>query len=40
MPQYRGTPGPRSGRGRGRGVGGRAWGDFWDSIGNINEENT
>jgi hypothetical protein len=24
----------------GRGVGGRAWGDFWDSIGNVIEENT
>jgi hypothetical protein len=36
MPQYRGTPGPRSGSG---------WveewvGDFWDSIGNVNEINT
>jgi hypothetical protein len=33
MPQYRGTPGPKSGRGRGMG-------DFWDSIRNVNEENT
>jgi hypothetical protein len=24
----------------GRGVGGRVWGGFWDSIGNVNEENT
>jgi hypothetical protein len=24
----------------GRGVGGRVWGDFWDSIGNVIEENT
>jgi hypothetical protein len=24
----------------GRGVGGRVWGNFWDSIGNVNEENT
>jgi hypothetical protein len=24
----------------GRGVGGGVWGDFWDSIGNVNEENT
>jgi hypothetical protein len=25
----------------GRGVcGGRVWGEFWDSIGNVNEENT
>jgi hypothetical protein len=23
-----------------RGVGGRVWGDFWDRIGNVNEENT
>ena len=33
MPQYRGTPGPRSGSGW---VGERV-GDFWDSIGNVNE---
>jgi hypothetical protein len=24
----------------GKGVGERVWGDFWDSIGNVNEENT
>jgi hypothetical protein len=24
----------------GRGVGGEGIGDFWDSIGNVNEENT
>jgi hypothetical protein len=24
----------------GRGVGGAGMGDFWDSIGNVNEENT
>jgi hypothetical protein len=36
MPQYRGTPGPRSGSGR---VGECVW-DFWDSIGNVNEINT
>jgi hypothetical protein len=24
----------------GEGRGGRVWGDFWDSIGNVNEENT
>jgi hypothetical protein len=24
----------------GRGVGGGCMGDFWDSIGNVNEENT
>jgi hypothetical protein len=36
LPQYRGTPGPRSGSGWvGKGVG-----DFWDSIGNVNEINT
>jgi hypothetical protein len=34
MPQYRGTPGPK------RGVGGESIGDFWDRIGNVNEENT
>jgi hypothetical protein len=40
MPQYRGTPGPKRGSGwvgEWRGVG---MGDFWDSIGNVNEENT
>ena len=40
MPQYRGTPGPRSGSGWvGESVGERV-GDFWDSIGNVNEINT
>jgi hypothetical protein len=39
MPQYRGTPGPKNGNGW---VG--EWvregvGDFWDSIGNVIEEN-
>jgi hypothetical protein len=37
MPQYRGTPGPKSGSGW---VGEWVWervGDFWDSIGNVNE---
>jgi hypothetical protein len=40
MPQYRGTPGPKNGNGWvvewgwGQGVG-----DFWDSIGNVIEEN-
>ena len=38
MPKYRGTPGPRSGVG-GR-DGGKGMGDFWGSIGNVNEENT
>jgi hypothetical protein len=40
MPQYRGTPGPRSGSGR---VGEWLWervGKFWDSVGNVNEINT
>jgi hypothetical protein len=36
MPQYRGMPGPRSGSGW---MGERV-GDFWDSIGNVNEINT
>jgi hypothetical protein len=41
MPQYRGTPGPESGSGGGgREVGGEGMRDFWDSIGNVNEENT
>jgi hypothetical protein len=41
MPHYRGTPGPRSGSGWGGEWGGGEgmWG-FWDSIGNVNEENT
>jgi hypothetical protein len=40
MPQYRGTPGPRSGSGRvGESGGGEGMEDFWDSIGNVNEEN-
>jgi hypothetical protein len=40
MPQYRGTPGPKRGSGW---VGEWGWvgmGDFWDSIGNVNEEIT
>jgi hypothetical protein len=36
IPQYRGTPEPRSGSGR---MGQRV-GDFWDSIGNVTEINT
>jgi hypothetical protein len=39
-PQYRGMPGPKRGSGW---VGEWGWvgiGDFWDSIGNVNEENT
>jgi hypothetical protein len=39
MPQYRGTPGPRSGTG-GEESEGEGMEDFWDSIGNVNEENT
>jgi len=40
MPQYRGMPGPRSWSGWvGEWVRGRV-GDFWDSIGNVNEINT
>ena len=41
MPQYRGTPVSKSGsewvREWRRG---RVWGNFWDSVGNVNEENT
>ena len=40
MPQYRGTPGPKRGSGW---VGEWGWvgmGDFWYSIGNVNELNT
>jgi hypothetical protein len=41
MPQYRGTPEPKRGSGGGVGDGGGvSMGDFWDSIGNVNEENT
>ena len=41
MPQYRGAPGPRSGSGgRVRECGGEGMEDFWDSTGNVNEENT
>jgi hypothetical protein len=40
MPQYRGMPRPRSGSGLvGEWVGERV-GNFWDSIGNVNEINT
>jgi hypothetical protein len=41
MPQYRGTPGPRSGNGGGSGGERSGWegmGDFWDSTGNVNED--
>jgi hypothetical protein len=37
MPQYRGTPGPKNGNGW---EGEWGWGNFWDSIGNVIEENT
>jgi hypothetical protein len=39
MPQYRGTPGPKKWEWVGREVGG-VMGDFWDTIGNVIEENT
>jgi hypothetical protein len=39
MPQYRGTPGPKRGSGW-VGDWGVGMGDFWDSIENVNEENT
>jgi hypothetical protein len=39
MPQYRGMPGLRSGSGL-VGESGVGYGDFWDSIGYVNEENT
>ena len=39
MPQYRGTPGPKSGSGW-VGEWGKGMRDFQDSIGNVNEENT
>ena len=40
MPQYRGTPGPRSGSGWVGEWVGKPVGDFWDSIGNVIEINT
>ena len=39
MRQYRGTPGPRSGS-VSKGECGEGMGDIWDSIGNVNAENT
>jgi hypothetical protein len=39
MPQYRGTPGPKRESGW-VGEWGGAMGDLWDSIENVNEENT
>jgi hypothetical protein len=40
MPQYRGTPGPKRGSGWVGKWGWVAMGDFWYSIGNVNELNT
>jgi hypothetical protein len=40
MPQYRGKPVPRSGSGCVGELVGEGMGHFWDSIGNVNEENT
>jgi hypothetical protein len=40
MPQYRGTLGPKYGNGWLGEWGGEGVGDFWDSIGNVIEENT
>ena len=40
MPQYKGTPGPKKKMGMsGQGSGGEGMGNFWDSIGNVIEEN-
>jgi hypothetical protein len=39
-PQYRGTPGPKIGNRWVGKCGGEGMGDFWDSIGNVIEENT
>jgi hypothetical protein len=40
MPQYRGAPGPKKGSGWVGEWGWVAMGDFWYSIGNVNELNT
>jgi hypothetical protein len=40
LPQYRGMPGPRSGSGWVGEWGEERVGDFWDSIGNVNEIKT
>jgi hypothetical protein len=40
LPQHRRTPGPRIGSGWVGDYGGKFMGDFWDNIGNVNEENT
>ena len=39
MPQYRGTPGPKRGNGWLGEWGWVATGDFWYSVGNVNELN-
>jgi hypothetical protein len=39
MPQYRGTPGSKKWEWVVREVGGEGMGAFWDSIGNVIEEN-
>jgi hypothetical protein len=39
MPQYRGIPGPKNGNGWVGEWGEEGMGDFWDSIGNVIEEN-
>jgi hypothetical protein len=39
-PQYRGIPGPKRGSGWAGEWGGVDMGDFWYSIGNVNELNT
>jgi hypothetical protein len=39
MPQYRGMPVPKKWEWVGREVWGEGMGDFWDSIGNVIEEN-
>jgi hypothetical protein len=40
MPQYRGIPGPKRGSEWAGEWGGVDMGDFWYSIGNVNELNT
>jgi hypothetical protein len=40
MPQYRGMPGPKRGSGWVGELGWVGMGDFWYSIGNVNELNT
>jgi hypothetical protein len=39
MPQYRGTPGTKKNGNEWVGEWGEGMGDFWDSIGNVIEEN-